>query len=44
VPERTLFIDDVQHNVDAARAAGWQALRFESPAQLGAELRGRGLI
>ncbi|HNJ82042.1 MAG TPA: HAD family phosphatase [Piscinibacter sp.] len=44
VPERTLFIDDVQHNVDAARAAGWQALRFESPAQLGEELRGRGLI
>jgi putative hydrolase of the HAD superfamily len=25
-----LFIDDVQHNVDAARAVGWRAIRFES--------------
>ena len=28
-----LFIDDVQHNVDAAREAGWRAIRFESAEQ-----------
>ena len=27
-PAQTLFIDDVQANVAAARAAGWQALHF----------------
>lgn len=43
-PVDTLFIDDVARNVEAARAAGWQAVQFESPAQLAAELRGRGLI
>ncbi len=43
-PAHTLFIDDVAHNVAAARSAGWQALQFESPAQLGAELRARGLL
>lgn len=30
-----LFIDDVQHNVDAARVAGWQAIRFDNARQLG---------
>jgi len=43
-PAHTLFVDDVAHNVEAARAAGWQALQFENSAQLAAELRGRGLI
>jgi FMN phosphatase YigB (HAD superfamily) len=30
----TLFIDDVQHNVDAAEAHGWTGIRFENPQQL----------
>ena len=39
-----LFIDDVQHNLDAARAVGWRGLRFESPPQLGSALRSLGLL
>ena len=38
-----LFIDDVAQNVEAAKAAGWQAVLFESAAQLEAELAARGL-
>ena len=30
----TFFIDDVQHNVDAAEAHGWTGIWFESPQQL----------
>lgn len=37
-PANTLFIDDVAHNVEAARAAGWQALQFISPQQCRAAL------
>lgn len=44
VPSETLFIDDVAHNVAAARAAGWQALHFADPAQCAGELRARGLL
>jgi putative hydrolase of the HAD superfamily len=44
VPERTLFIDDVADNVEAARAAGWQALHFVGPAACEAELLARGLL
>jgi putative hydrolase of the HAD superfamily len=44
VPARTFFIDDVLHNVEAARAAGWQALQFQDPAQCEAALRARGLL
>ena len=40
----TLFIDDVLHNAQAARAAGWQALHFKEPAQCEAELVQRGLL
>ena len=43
-PANTLFIDDVAHNAEAARAIGWQALHFESPAQLEAALCERGLL
>jgi len=39
-----LFIDDHGPNVEAARAAGWQAFRFEDPAQCEAELAARGLL
>lgn len=37
-PSRTIFIDDLQANVDAATALGWQGIRFESAAQLEAPL------
>jgi 2-haloacid dehalogenase len=40
----TLLIDDSQVNVDAARAVGTQAIRFESPAQLRAQLERAGLL
>jgi len=30
----TFFIDDVQHNIDAAHAHGWTGIRFDSPAQV----------
>ena len=40
----TLFIDDVLHNVQAARAAGWQALQFRDAAQCEAELVRLGLL
>jgi len=43
-PANTLFIDDYAANVAAARAAGWQALHFESPAQCEAALVARGLL
>jgi 2-haloacid dehalogenase len=32
--ETTLFIDDSQANIDAARSLGMQTVRFESPEQL----------
>ncbi len=44
VPAQTLFIDDLAPNVDAARGAGWQALRFQSAAQCEVELVARGLL
>lgn len=34
----TVFIDDVQHNIDAARYHGWQGIRFESAQQVRAAL------
>jgi HAD superfamily hydrolase (TIGR01509 family) len=39
-----LFIDDHPANVEAARAQGWQALRFISAEQCAAELAARGLL
>jgi len=36
-----VFIDDVQHNIDTAQRHGWQGIRFESPAQVRAELVAR---
>lgn len=40
----TLFIDDVQHNIDTARAHGWQAIHFRDPGQCRAELAAHGLV
>ena len=38
LPTQPVFIDDVQHNIDAAIQHGWRGIRFESPAQLRAQL------
>jgi putative hydrolase of the HAD superfamily len=38
-PEECLFIDDRAENVEAARALGMQALKFESVPQLAAEVQ-----
>jgi putative hydrolase of the HAD superfamily len=43
VPAETVFIDDIAHNVEAARDAGWQALQFTHAAQCAAALRALGL-
>lgn len=42
--EHTLFIDDVAHNTEAARAAGWQVVHFQGPAQCERELVRQGLL
>ncbi len=42
-PGRTLFIDDVPANVDAARKSGWQAVRFIDPETLRHDLEGFGI-
>ena len=43
-PEETLFIDDVQKNLDAAAELGIGTLRFENAAQCERELRRLGLL
>jgi putative hydrolase of the HAD superfamily len=42
--EETLFVDDVQMNLDAAAKLGIRTLRFENAAQCERELRALGLI
>ena len=39
-----LFIDDSEENITAAQTLGFEAIRFESSAQLRSELRQRGLL
>lgn len=39
-----LYIDDLQEFVDAARALGMEAIRFEGPGTLERHLRSRGLL
>lgn len=39
-----MFIDDVQHNIDAAEQHGWQGVRFDTPEQVRADLVGRGYL
>ena len=34
----TIFIDDVQHNIDAAEAHGWTGIRFDNPQQVRQQL------
>lgn len=43
-PAHTLFIDDAAHNVEAARAAGWRAIRFVDAPRLETALRAEGLL
>jgi putative hydrolase of the HAD superfamily len=43
-PAELLFFDDHAPNVDAARAAGWQAEVFTTAAIAAAQLRERGLL
>jgi 2-haloacid dehalogenase len=42
-PERTFYTDDMQYNVDGARAVGLDAERFTGAADLREHLRDRGL-
>lgn len=42
-PAHTLFIDDVEANVEGARAAGWQAVHFTGPSRLRADLAAFGI-
>jgi 2-haloacid dehalogenase len=37
-PEQIIYIDDLQHNVEAARTIGMHAIRFRDPASLRQEL------
>ena len=37
-PAQTLFVDDLEANVLAARGQGWHAIQFESAAQLQADM------
>jgi putative hydrolase of the HAD superfamily len=39
-----LLIDDSARNVEAAHQAGWQAIRFETCAELIRELKARGVL
>ena len=41
-PARVLFVDDREENVDGARAAGMQAMRYEAHDQFEREMRERG--
>jgi 2-haloacid dehalogenase len=40
----SMFVDDSVRNVEAAAHLGFDAIHFQSPTQLGEELRRRGLI
>jgi putative hydrolase of the HAD superfamily len=42
-PDNLLFLDDVVHNVRAAKACGWHALHYQSAAQAKAELAALGI-
>ena len=39
-----VFIDDAQRNIDAAHAVGWRGVRFETAAQVRAQLVDHGLL
>jgi putative hydrolase of the HAD superfamily len=35
VPAKTVFVDDLAHNIDAATAQGWGGVQFHNPQQCG---------
>ncbi len=39
-----VFIDDVQHNIDAAEQHGWRGIRFDTPEQVRAVLVAQGYL
>ena len=43
-PENCLYVDDLQDNVEGARAIGMTAVKFENPAQIEDVLRGLRLL
>ena len=43
-PERTLFVDDTNRHVEAARELGFKTIRFSDPDQLRAELVELGVL
>jgi 2-haloacid dehalogenase len=44
IPEQIIYIDDLLHNVEAARKIGMHAIRFTDPASLRDELVQLGLL
>lgn len=40
----TVFIDDVQHNIEAAHIHGWTGLRFDDPEQVRRDLVAMGYL
>jgi 2-haloacid dehalogenase len=44
IPEQIIYVDDLQHNVEAARSVGMHAIRFSDPASLREELLQLGLL
>jgi 2-haloacid dehalogenase len=44
IPEQIIYVDDLQHNVEAARRFGMHAIRFSDPASLREELMQLGLL
>ncbi|HLV86597.1 MAG TPA: HAD family phosphatase [Candidatus Sulfotelmatobacter sp.] len=43
-PEQIVFIDDLPHNVEAARTVGMHAIQFSDPASLREELAQHGIV
>jgi putative hydrolase of the HAD superfamily len=43
-PDRIFFTDDREENVAGAKAAGWDAVLFQSVSQVNQELRARGIV
>jgi putative hydrolase of the HAD superfamily len=44
IGDETVFIDDVQKNIDGARASGLNAILFQNPRQLSREMSKFGII
>lgn len=44
IPEKTLFIDDIDENIQAAKELGLQTLHLTEKSRLGNELRALGLL